>query len=263
MVFALLAAAVSHDAAAAGVGSKLYDASLGSVPSAQGWFNPDTSAFPTFAPNATETILVNGGGNPYALQFDSTHTGSNSIQDGNSRADRNLDTAVGFELSWRLRLATETHATANRGGFSLIMVGAQQQHALELAFWTDQVWAYDFAVSPNTFSHGATYFVDTTTAHDYRLRVYNHAYSLLIDNLPALSGTLIDYDSPLPDPFDPYNIANNIFFGDDTSSARAKVELEYIALSPIPLPGAIVMAAPAFFLVLRRRRSSRDSQTAI
>lgn len=261
IAFVLVVTAMSQYAAAAGVGTKLYDASLGTVPSAQGWFNPDTSGFPTFSPNATETILVNGGGNPYALQFDSTHTGSNGIQDGNSRTSQHLDTAAGFELSWRLRIVSETHANTNRGGFSLIMVGAQQQHALELAFWSDQVWAYDYAPSPIGFSHGPGYAVDTTSARNYRLRVLNHEYNLFVDNTLALSGALIDYDSSLPDPFDPYNIANNIFFGDNTSSARAQVELEHITLSPIPLPGALLMAAPALLLVLGQRRSTRSANS--
>jgi hypothetical protein len=243
---ALLGTCVSTGAAAlTDPGTKLYDASLGTLPIPQGWASPLATA--------AETIQTDGMGNPVALLFDTTQTASNSLQDGNIRSNQILDTGAGFELSWRLRIVSEAHANTNRGGFSLILVGNQPEHALELAFWTDQVWAYDFLPFPTGFVHGPSYLVDTTIARDYRLRVQNHHYSLFVDNAAAFTGALVDYSAPIG----PYDIPNALFFGDDTSSARAGVELEHITLSAIPLPGAFILCAPAFaaLLVASRRRA--------
>ncbi|MGE0386043.1 MAG: hypothetical protein AB7Q97_15045 [Gammaproteobacteria bacterium] len=219
-------------AAGAAPAAVLYDAGLGTLPSAQGW------SFLAL-PGVTQSV----GGGVYTL--DSTLTPA--LQGGIGRSDRVLDTVAGFDLDFTLRITAESHGNANRAGFSVIAVGSDPTRAIEVAFWTDQVWVYTAG-----FQHGAGFATDTTdAAHDYRLRVHGGQFTLLADGGELVSGPLVDYGPA--GPAIPYEVPNSLFFGDDTTSAQGRVELSRIALSPIPLPAALTLLVAPLGALLRRR----------
>ena len=63
-----------------------------------------------------------------------------------------LDAAAGYTVDFSLQLLSESHASANRAGFSLVLVGHDPRQSLELSFWRDRVWAADYvALDPDRF----------------------------------------------------------------------------------------------------------------
>lgn len=230
---ALVVGLGSNAASAASV--VLFDAANNTLPNAQGW---------TFASLPIVSPSITSG----ALSFSTT--ADSFIQAGYGRADQLLNTVTGFDLSLRgLAISSEAHSTTHRAGFSLISVGSDRTKALELAFWSNEVWAYDF--TNGAFVHGPGVGVNTTMAHDYTLRVRNNQWSLAVDGVfTTLSGSLVNY-TPAVLLIDPYDIPNTLFFGDDTSSASASISLGSITLTAVPLPAAIWLLAGALCGVFR------------
>ena len=214
----------------------IYDAGLNTLPSAQGF------AFLSLPPGAVQSVA----GGVYTLDT----TASSSISAGSSRADLPLDMDQGIRLTIRMRVVSESHSTSDRAGFSIILVGSDPTRALDLAFWDNEVWYYPSAA----FTHGSGYALHTSSAfHTYALDLVGSAFALRVDGAPALSGSLVDYSG-----FGfPYNVPNFLFFGDDTSSASARVEISQITLSALPLPGASWLLGAGLLAWHWRRRAAR------
>jgi hypothetical protein len=250
--FGLAAAACALLASTLTQAATLYDASLGTAPSAQGW----VSVVPPFA-----TGTVSGG--RYTLDTSSglPPNFSNALLAGSSRLSPVLlNTSTGYELTIVMQVGSETHASANRAGFSIIAIGNDKTKSIELGFWQDRVFAYEYNGSdPDRFVRGPEYLVDTTSAlRTYRLRVQNNLYSLYVDNFLAIgSRSLYDY-TPFAGFPDVYEVPNFLFFGDDTTRARSIVSIASVTLNPVPLPAALPMLLSAL-AVLGMRRFGQSS----
>lgn len=199
----------------------LYDAALGSLPSAQGWSSLQLGAAPTQS--------VAGG----AYRLDTT--GPGVVYFGNARS-ASLDTAAGFDLSFSLQVLSEAHTSSNRSGYSMVMVGADPTKALEIAFWSDHVWAYDFNAADG-FVHGADAAFDTTQVRQYELSVRHSNFTLTGDGALLLAGALRDYTLGGP----PYTSPNFLFFGDDSSRGNSVTELGSVTLTPVPEPASAAL----------------------
>lgn len=212
-------------AAAAAQALTLYDPAPGTRPSAQGWL--------LVCPTTSCDAEASGG----RLVFDTLREGFGA-QAGFSRLDQKLDAQAGYRLDFGLRVLEESHGSANRAGFSLIAVGNTPSQALEIGFWEDQVWVYDFDGDAFLKSTSATF--DTTGWHDYSLSAQDGSFVLQADGLTLLRGALRDYSR-----FGlPYSLPNFLFLGDDSSSAGARVALGAVSLSPlapVPEPASAVM----------------------
>jgi hypothetical protein len=162
-----------------------------------------------------------------------------------------LDREAGFELAFTARLFSEQHSSANRAGFSVILLGSDSR-GIELGFWQDEIWAQTSA-----FSHGAGYELDTTLERDYRLRILGDQYFLSEGGSPILSGQLQSYGAPAV----PYQLPNYLFLGDNTGSAGASVALGAIGLTTglaaVPEPGGLWLIAVSSLWVATRRRRPR------
>jgi len=221
----------------------LYDAAAGSLPSAQGW-----TPLGLGAPGAQS--VANGS---YRLDT----TGPTVVSWGNGRLSPILlDTAAGFDLSFSLQILAETHTSVNRSGYSVVMVGADSTQALEIAFWNDHVWVYDYdPLQTDRFVHGADAAFDTTAAlTDYTLAVRNQQFTLSANGSTLLSGALRDYTAQGL----PYNTPNFLFFGDDSSRGTSISLLGYVSITAVPEPATVALmlaglAAVAALAALRRR----------
>ena len=81
------------------------------------------------------------------------------------------------------------------------------------------------------FTHGEGTAVDTTTGLiAYELAILSDTYTLSANDMPILTGPLRDY-SNFMGTIDPYEIPNLLFLGDDTTSAQALIQLEYVAVT--------------------------------
>jgi hypothetical protein len=228
----------------------LYDPALGTLPAQQGWVPLALGAA------ATQAVV----GNVYTL--DTTGPGVGLYGHG-LQSPVALDTQAGFELQFSLQVLSETHSSPNRSGYSVVMVGNNPQQALELAFWTDRVWAYDYdALQADRFVRGVQASFDTTSAlHQYTLRVQQQQYGLWVNGQALLSGGLHDYTADGV----PYTVPNFIFFGDDSSRGNSNTRLGAVTLGaaspavlPEPASAALVLAALA---LMRGVRSSRAVAT--
>lgn len=206
----------------------LYDPAAGSLPAAQGWL---TSATGGAAPG-TQTLSSG------RLVIDTT--GSGVVAFGNARLSPvALDATAGYAVDFSLQVLAESHASANRAGFSLLLVGSDPAQSVALSFWQGRVWVPTVdASTADRFVQGAGASFDTTAAFtDYRLRVQGGRYSLNAGGQALFSGTLQDYRSGGV----PYTVPNLVFFGDDSSRGSAQVALGAISISPVPEPASALL----------------------
>lgn len=172
-----------------------------------------------------------------------------------------LDRAAGFTLSFDLAILAENHGTnVNRGGFSVIAVTSDRK-AIELAFWTTEIWAYNF--NGADFTHGEGVARDPSLLDDltrYDLVVQGNDYTLKVGGSSILTGSLRDYTAwpgvnlGLLGTLDPYDKPGMIFFGDDTSQASSKSQLSYIAVGLVPEPATLTLLGLGAACVAGRRR---------
>ena len=230
----LLPVAVCVPLTAAAATQTLYNAALNSLPSAQGWS--------VLAIGAAASESVAGG----LYTLDTTGAGVGIY--GNARISATpLDTAAGFTLSFSLKVLAESHTDSSRAGYSVLVVGADPTRAVEIAFWTDHVWTYDYS---GGFVHGADASFATGAMHNYSLAVAGQQYQLSADGNLLLSGALKDYTPGGA----PYTTPNFIFFGDDTSRGVSVTQVGSVALTPVPEPAPLAMwlAGLAAAALLRR-----------
>ena len=193
------------------VGETLFDASLGTPPDQQGW------AFVSLPLALTEVVADS------AVQLN-TLIASSELSGFSRLAPTPLDRTAGFRVSFTLQLHEEAHKNPDRAGLSIVVLGADK-HGLELAFWTDRVWAQNDAP---LFTHGEEALFNTTASFvNYELAIGANTYTLRAEGLELLSGRVRDY-TPFVGPLDPYETPNFLFVGDDTTSAKASFSLRRV-----------------------------------
>lgn len=141
-----------------------------------------------------------------------------------------LNRATGFAFAFDVRVASESHNSADRAGFSVIALSSDNQ-GVELGFWTNEIWAQSDTPG-NMFRHSEGVVRDTTAATThYDLQILGSRYLLSAAGAAILGGPLRNYSAFGA----PYTIANFLFLGDDTSSAQARSEInriEVFSLTP-------------------------------
>ena len=217
----------------------LFDAALNTNPDQQGWLyatNPGSIA--TRATSGGVTVLDTTGRSADQAGFFST---------GHPLVGT-LDRTAGFTVTFRLQLERETHATNDRAGFSVIVLGSDSK-GLELSFWNNEVWAQND--SP-LFTHGEGAAFNTTAAlTDYALKIQGNSYTLTANGLSLLSGLVRDYSAFGA----PYTSKSFLFFGDDTSSAAARTDIARVTLGAVPEPASwALFAAGSLGLTLTARK---------
>jgi Ca2+-binding RTX toxin-like protein len=217
--------------------TSFYAGQLGTAPASQGWLSFNNLF------GATQTLTTSG------VQLNTT--ASNSTYAGYSTYTifstplnpnlSSLDRTVGYNLSFKLQVLSESRTNPNRAGFSVIAISSDGTRGIELGFQqlsatTGNIFAQGDGTTPNPqgqpnglffAAEQASYNVNSLTA--YTLAVQGNTYRLLANGVEILTGPLRDY-TPFSGTIDPYQLPNFIYLGDDTTSAQANINLNQVAL---------------------------------
>lgn len=214
----------------------LYDAPAGQLPESQPWlfYAADTGSGGTVAKNLATA------GTSLATNNTARAGWSNMIPILNvfkNSSFPSLNPGTGFALEWSMHILAESHASNDRAGTSVILLGSDLK-GIELAFWSDQVWAQ--TASP-LFTHGESATFDTSSATvGYRLEVQGSAYLLYANGSPILGGATRSYAAFGSEP---YTLSNYFFIGDNTTLAGATTEFGSIRLiTPVPEPSSVLLS---------------------
>ncbi len=220
----------------------LYDAASGAIPTALIAFTdfPPGGATPTYAEGVTTLDTTSMGSDTYAGWAASGAT---------TAGFPILDRTEGFALDFTLQVEAESHDSNHRAGFSVIIL-TQDARGVELAFWENEIWAQSDDSTGELFRRGEGIAFNTTAGlTEYQVTIAGDTYTLSANAQPILSGPLRDYSAFDGFP-DPYETPNFLFFGDDTTSAQARVRLSFIAVTgkqpvlPTPTTIATTTIAP-------------------
>ena len=206
----------------------LYDGLAGGAPASQGWLARNTMlSTETTGANAT---TLDSMANFIILDGYSSHTDETNPVNS---AYPILNAATGYTIRFEVKLNSESHNTADRAGFAIVSVSNTITKAIELDFWSNEIWAQEDGILNNPpyalFTHGLN-SVAYDAAHNtlYDLTIQGSAYTLFANGVSILTGPLRDYTAwdHLPVlPFDPYETANFLFLGDNSTSARSSFTL--------------------------------------
>jgi hypothetical protein len=128
-----------------------------------------------------------------------------------------IDRHEGFSMRFRLAVRAENHVRPERAGISVIVI-SDDLKGVELGFWQNEIWAQ---LDNPLFTHGEGTAFQTAGAVEYELRLSGERYELYACGNRILQGPLKDYSS-----FGfPYDRRSFLFYGDDTSTAAADMEL--------------------------------------
>lgn len=201
----------------------LYDSSQNNTPSNQNFSYQALNPQPPFTTQATQIYSA-----PVTVLNSANQLNDYAGYTVNQPAMPALNRATGFQLRFNMRLISENHAgNDNRAGFNIILL-SQDLYGVEMAFWENEIWIQE-GNGANLFTRAEGILHNTTTAlKTYELSIISNTYLLATNNTPLLSGSLRQYTDWVPPVMvlpDPYEQANQLFLGDDTSSAGATVWL--------------------------------------
>jgi Domain of unknown function (DUF4347)/FG-GAP-like repeat len=217
----------------------LYRGEVSTTPDKQGWLqygaSPPITGFAAVGGTQTATDVTNlistvdgsAGYSNYSGGFTSLL----------NPAFPTLDRNQGFTLSFNVKINSENHTDNTRAGFSVILVTSDKTKAIELGFWQNSI----FAQNPTFTGSTEIAAYDTTVLTRYDLAVQGDIYQLFAagQEIPILTGLLRDYSGfnhttagpfGISLPYDPYEQANFVFLGDNTSRAAANINLARVEL---------------------------------
>lgn len=196
--------------------------------------------------------------NPQWLQFNSPIGGTQSASGGvttlNSSADNNiyagysnyslsgtpvnvsfpsLDRNAGYNLSFTVRINSQVNDGTNgpfRAGFSIIALSSDNQ-GIEIGFRNSDIFSQNNSAfnSIGEQATGVSSLLSSLTT--YNLNVSGDNYMLTSGSTTLLSGLLRDYTTATGFGSDVYRTSNFLFLGDNTTSARANIDLASASLT--------------------------------
>lgn len=227
----------------------LYDASIGTLPQNQGSlaFGNVNRNPPYLSPVASETLgsgytslNSTGDNNIYAgysnYNFSLSLSPSPSISPSTyvNPSFPTLDRNAGYTISFNVQILSQANDGPNgpnRAGFSVIVLSSDKQ-GIEIGFRKTDVFSQsgpNFTVGEINNSPNVSTLLGALSA--YNLNISGNTYTLTSNGTNILSGNLRDYTAATGFAGDVYRTPNFLFFGDDTTSARADINLGSISIN--------------------------------
>ncbi|WP_420628737.1 Calx-beta domain-containing protein [Candidatus Leptofilum sp.] len=206
----------------------LYDSSQSNTPSDQNFSYQALNPQPPFTTQATQIYSA-----PITVLNTASQLNDYAGYTVNQPAMPALDRDAGYQLRFDMRLISEDHSgNNNRAGFNVILL-SEDVYGVEMAFWENEIWVQEGNGADLFTQAEGTLFNTTNTLTNYALTVISNTYLLAANGMPLLSGNLRQYTDWEPPSMilpDPYEQPNQLFLGDDTSSAGAEVWLGDVAI---------------------------------
>lgn len=146
-----------------------------------------------------------------------------------------LNRNAGYNLNFTARINSQANDGTNgpyRAGFSVIVLSSDKQ-GIEIGFRNNDIFAQvnsSFnSISPAEQITSVNSLLSNLTT--YNLNVSGNSYTLTSNATNLLSGLLRDYTTASGFGSDVYKTSNFLFLGDDTTSARANIDLKSITLT--------------------------------
>jgi hypothetical protein len=199
----------------------LYDGSQSSTPDKQGWiYLLDPLVF-----NQARQVGADGGVNLNTLRNPNDHAGYFArvpLLTPHPNIPEEFSRERGYQIGFTIQLSSEVHVRPDRAGFNIIAT-SRDLMGIELSFWTDEVFAQSVAFIHSEGNKQLPFQLATEYV-DFVLEISGDTYTLSGNGAEILTGPLRDYSG-----FgNPYNITDFLFFGDDTTSASASVNIRSI-----------------------------------
>jgi hypothetical protein len=146
-----------------------------------------------------------------------------------------LDSNAGYTLSFRIKINSQTNTGdngPNRAGFSVTVLDNDKK-GIELGFRNNDIFAQNSNFSAIDLAEQKTSFGSTlSTFSTYNLKVLGNSYTLSNGGSDLFSGLLRSYAISPSNPLTVvYGNPNFLFFGDNTTSAGASVDIQNITLT--------------------------------
>ncbi len=207
----------------------LYDGNRRTLPDKQGWIY---LLDPLFR-NDSRQVIVDRAVNLNTLRKSADHAGYFArvpLMTPHPDLPEEFNRENGYQVGFTIQLPSERHVRPDRAGFSVI-VTSRDLMGIELGFWTDEIFAQsvDFI---HTEGNNQLPFRLANQYVDFVLEIKGENYSLSSADTEILTGPLRDYSGFGT----PYDISDFLFFGDDTTSASASVNIRSIWIDTV-LPG--------------------------
>jgi Domain of unknown function (DUF4347)/FG-GAP-like repeat len=215
-----------------------YTADLGTAPTSQGWLSYTAVKLPALGlPSfVTNTESINGGAVVDTTADRTIYAGySNYGISGalvNANAPR-LDNTTGYSLSFDLQVLADANTNPSRAGFSVLLVSQDPTKAIELAFQRLTATTGQIFAQSSAFAAAEAIAYDTNQKTDYRIAVRGNSYQVFANGTQILTGALRDYSGFTPPanfPADPYEQANLVFLGDNSTSAQGSFKLTQVVM---------------------------------
>jgi hypothetical protein len=247
----------------------LYDGNSGVTPNLYGpYLNFRTIGGSSQIASGGVTTLNTFDPNP--LLSESTFAGYGNRSNAGTLLTSTLDNNAGYTLSFKIKINSQTNTGINgpnRAGFSVLVLGSDKK-GVEIGFRDSDIFAQNntfSAIDPLQQKSNISGILSTLTTYD--LKVNSAGYTLTIGSNPnqSFSGLLKDYTAAATTALTQvYNTSDVIFFGDNTTSAGASVDIQNITLNTnaaaVPEPSSLLGMGLAigFGATLKRKLGKTD-----
>jgi hypothetical protein len=201
----------------------IYDAASGAIP------DPSLMSFADFPFGEISPLYSEN-----ATVLDTTIKGNESLAGWVSSTATTvgfpiLNPTDGVQLNFTVQVESESHTRNTRSGLSVIVLD-KDKRGIELSFGENEIWAKSDDATGGLFARGEDVAFATTSMTAYQLTLSGDTYTLTANAQPILSGAIRDYTSFEGFP-DPYETPNFLFLGDNTTSAQARIRLQFVSVT--------------------------------
>jgi hypothetical protein len=180
-----------------------------------------------------------------------------------------LDSNAGYTLSFTIKINSQTNTGDNgptRAGFSVTTLDGNKQ-GIEIGFRNTDIFAQNSSFNAIDTAEQKTSFSSTlANLSTYDLKVLGNSYTLSNGGNDLFSGLLRSYTTSSNPLTAVYGYSNFLFFGDNTTSAGASVDIQKITLTTnstaVPEPSEAIgtLVAVGWGALLKRKLNRANLQ---